>query len=168
MPLSAAQIAILRTELQTDPRGYGYNFTVRNDSDMAARINAKRDGTNPPTAPTADGGVAGGAIKFDNATVDTGAIRAAITKAAYDGLTTGDRAFLNWLTSAGNLTVGADLLQSLAGIPTTNGSIWSTGTRTAMNAAMESLLRRFGSRAEEKFGRGVSVTIDDVAMALNQ
>lgn len=165
--MTPAQIATLKTELQNDPRGYGYNAAARNDSAMAATINTARDGTNPPSNPTAAGGAANGQIKVNNQTADTGSVRAAITKAAYDGLTTGDRSWLNWFTGAGTFAVSADNLQTLAGVPTAAGSVWSTGTRTAMNAAMDALLRKNGSRAEELFGVGVAVTIADIGLALN-
>ena len=52
MPLTTAQLATLKTELQTDPRGYGYNSAARNDTDPVlalvpldrrATLVAKRD-----------------------------------------------------------------------------------------------------------------------------
>lgn len=169
MPLTTAQIAQLKTELQTDPRGYGYNAAVRNDTDMAEKINRVRDGAagNVPSNPTAAGGSTDGKIKIQAAAVDTGAMRAATTYAAYNGLTAGDRAFFNWLTGAGAISVNADNLQSLAGVPTATGSIWATADRAVMNAAMDLLLRPYGSRGAELFGRGVTVSIDDVGKALN-
>lgn len=167
MPLTTAQLAILKTELQTDPRGYGYNAAGRNDTAMAAIINTARDGTNAPTTPTADGGAADGSIRLILNTVDTSKVRAVVTQSAFDGLVTATRNYFTWLTGSNTITGNASLLQSLAGVPTANGSIWATGDRTAMNAAMDAVLRKFGSRAEEKFGQGVSVTIDDVGNALN-
>lgn len=167
MALTPAQLATLKTELQTDPRGYGYNASARNDSDMAARINVPRDGTNVPSNPTGDGGAANGVIKLNNRTVDTGLIRAAVTFDGYDGLVVASQSWFNWLTSGGNITVNAHLLQQLAGIPTATSSIWAAADRTAMNAAMEALMRKFGSRAEEKFGIGVVVTVTEVGNALN-
>lgn len=154
MGLSTTQLQTLKTELTNDPRGYGYaaDLAVGNDSGLVAKLDLARDGTN-----------GGPAIRMNNLTADTGAIRAAITKAAYDGLVTADRTWINWLTSAGLITVGPDNLQTLAGIPIATGSIWSTGTRVAMNAAMETILRRTGCRAEELFG--VIVTETDVIAA---
>jgi hypothetical protein len=162
MPLT---LVALKSELQNDPRGYEYNAVARNDSDMLTKINAKRDGTNAPSNPTAGGGSADGSIKINNVSVDTGTIRAAITKAAYDGLTTGDRSWLNWLSGSGSITVTTDLLQTLAGIPTSTGSVWAVSSRTAMNAAMDTLLRKFASRSEELFGQ--QVTLTDIGNALN-
>lgn len=167
MSLTPTQIAVLRTELQNDPRGYGYNSTARNDADMALRINTVRDGTNPPSSPTADGGVASGLIKINNPSVSTALIRSTVSLAAFGGLVTVNQAYLEWITNEGALSVNAALLQNLAGIPTANSAIWAAGDRVAMNAALEAIMRHNGSRAEEKFGAGVTVTIDDVSRALN-
>lgn len=163
--MPAFTLALLKTELTTDPRGYAYNAAGRNDSDILARVNAVRDGTNPGTTPTAGGGAANGIIQVNNATVDTAMIRAVVTQAAYDGLVTATRTWFNWLTGAGFITVNAGTLQSLAGIPTDTASIWATGQRTAMNAAMNGLMRKVTSRAVELWGR--DVTLDEVGIALN-
>lgn len=154
MPLAATQLAALKTELNTDPRTYGYaaDLASGNDSALVAKLNLPRDGTN-----------GGPVIKVNNPSVDTGRIRAAVTFAAFDGLVTASRQWFDWLTANGFISVNAHLLQSLAGIPTATGSIWAAGDRTAMNAAMEGLMRRNGSRAEELFG--VAVTDVDVAKA---
>ncbi len=165
--MTPAQLATLKSELQNDPRGYGYNAAVRNDTDIANRINARRDGTNPPSNPTAGGGNADGTIKLNLLSVDTGVIRATVSFAAFVGLVTSSQAWFQWLTSSGSITVNAALLQNLAGIPTAANSIWAAGDRTAMNAAMEGLMRRFASRAEELFGFGFSVSVNDVGAALN-
>jgi len=165
MPLSSTQLAALKTELLTDPKNYGYAgqlSPIRNDDKLTQIVNFVRNGVATPPA-----GNVGPSIKINNATVDTGVLRAATTYAAYNGLTTGDRAFFNWLTGAGSITVNDDNLQTLAGIPITSGSIWATGQRDAMNLAMEAILRRFASRAEELFGRGVVVTTSEVGTALN-
>ena len=58
MSLTAAQIATLKTELQTDPSQLGYNAAARNDTAMANEINFPRDGA---TA-CPDNGVVGSAI----------------------------------------------------------------------------------------------------------
>ena len=165
MPLTPSQLTTLKTEFTTDPRGYGYStyWTSGQDNVLADMIDTVRDGTNPPTNPTAAGGNADGHITVNYPSVDTGSIRAAVTFSAYQGLVTSTQSWLNWLTNSGNVAVNANVLQQLAGIPTANGSIWATADRTAMNAAMAALLRRFGSRAEELFGFGVVVTANDVS-----
>lgn len=174
MPLTPAQLSALKTEFTNDPRGYGYAqyWTTGYDGALNFLINAARDGVvrvitdvtiSLPTTPTGAGGSADGIIKINNASVDTGQIRAAVTFAAFDGLVTASRQWFDWLTANGFISVNAHLLQSLAGIPTATGSIWALADRTAMNAAMESLMRKFGSRAEELFGVGVVVSTDDVS-----
>lgn len=154
MPLTPTQLTALKAELTNDPRGYGYaaDLASGNDAGLVAKLNLPRDGTN-----------GGPLIKVKNASVETGLIRAAVTFAGYDGLVTASQAWFNWLTGGGSITVNDHLLQQLAGIPTATGSIWASADRTAMNAAMESLMRRIGSRSEELFG--VLVTDTDVAKA---
>lgn len=170
MPLT---LAALKTELTTDPRGYGYNAAARNDSDMMERINRKRDGGagNVPTTPLADGGVASGIIKLNNLTVDAGLIRASVTKAAYDGLAATERTWLNFFISNGTIVPKADNITALCGTPpgepTSSAAVWSAATRAVMNPAMEALMRKVASRAEEKFGIGVQVTLDEIGSALN-
>lgn len=155
MPLTPTQLQALKAELNTDPRSYGYAADIASGyiGGLVSRLNLARDGTN-----------GGPLIKLAVPTADTGVIRANISKAAYDGLTTGDRTWLNWFTSAGSVTVTADTIQMLAGVPTASGSVWSAATRTAMNAAMDAVLRYTGSRSQELFV--VQVTNDDVANAL--
>lgn len=48
MPLSPSQIAALKTELNTDPRAYGYaaDIAAGNQTAVAAKLNLKRTGTN--------------------------------------------------------------------------------------------------------------------------
>lgn len=108
MSLNPTQLQALKTELTTDPRSYGYaaDLASGNDAGLVNKLNLARTGSN-----------GGPLIRLNNAAVDTGAIRAAITKAAYDGLTTGDRTWMNWLTGAGTIVVNIDNLQTLAGIP---------------------------------------------------
>lgn len=152
--LSSAQLQTLKTEFTNDPNGYGYaaDIAVGNDSGLVAKLNLARTGSN-----------GGPQIRVNNVTVDTGAVRAATTKAAYDGLAATERTFINWLTGAGTIAVTADNLQTLAGIPTATSAVWSAGTRDAMNAAMELILRRNGSRAEQLIG--VQVVEADVIAA---
>lgn len=158
MGLSAAQLTALKAELVNDPRGYGYAPKIASGDIEGVRtiLHAVRDGTNTPPA-----------IKVNNTSVDTGKIRAAITFEAFDGLVTASQAWFNWLTANGTISVNDHLLQKLAGIPTATGAIWAVGDRTAMNAAMELLMRRFGHRAEELFGAGVTVTEGEIITAIN-
>lgn len=168
MPLSPAQLSILKNEFTVNPRGYPYEpwwSQTPWDGGLPQFINAVRDGTNPPTNPTAAGGNADGHIKLNQKIVDTGAVRAAVTFEGYDGLVTAEKSWFNWLTINGIITVNPHLLQKLAGIgaegPT--GAIWAAADRVAMNTALELLMRRFGSRSEELFGLGVAVSVNDVS-----
>lgn len=168
MPLTPAQLPALKTELTTDPRGYGYaaDITVGNVEALTRKLNLTRDGSTGtvPTNPTAGGGLASGIIRMNNESTDTGKIRAAVTFAGFNGLVTATQDWFVWLTSNGYVTVNAHLLQQLAGIPTATSAIWAAADRTAMNAAMESILRKFASRADELFA--TSVTEDNVSKAL--
>src|SRR5690242_9699909 len=108
--LTAAQIATLKTELQTDPRGYGYNAAARNDTDMASRINAVRDGSNPPASPSVNLGTGGlgeqanGSIYVRQLNVTGGSIFAVTVVADYTALPTNpsatqlstERRYLSW------------------------------------------------------------------------
>jgi hypothetical protein len=164
MPLTATQLVTLKTEFQTDPRGYGYagQMNPRNDDMLARLINFARDGVTVPPA-----GVAGQSIKINQATVNTGLIRGATTLGAFGGLNVDEKDWFSWLTANGEIPVNAETLQQLAGVPDSAGSMWLLADRPAMNAAMEAIMRKWGSRAEELFGRGTVVSIDDVGKALN-
>lgn len=157
--MNNAQLLILKNEFTNDPRGYGYAqfwTTTPFDGGLPPIINLVRDGTNT-----------GPAIKLNNPSVDTGKIRAAVTFQAFDGLVVAAQAWFEWLTANGFITVNDHLLQQLAGIPTAASAIWATADRVAMNAAMEALMRKFGSRAEELLGYGVVVTANDVSACRN-
>lgn len=154
-----AQLLILKNEFTNDPRGYGYAqfwSVTPFDGGLPPIINAARTGAD-----------IGPAIKLNNPSVDTGKIRASVTFAGFDGLVVAAQAWFEWLTANGFITVNDHLLQQLAGIPTASGSIWASADRVAMNAAMEALMRKFGSRAEELLGYGVVVTANDVSACRN-
>lgn len=84
MPLTPAQIAALKTELQNDPLALGYNAAVppRNDTLMADAINWPRDGVTP----CPDNGVVG---PHGNITGATQATPIVVTATAH-GRITGD------------------------------------------------------------------------------
>lgn len=163
--MTPAQIQALRTELTTDPRGYGYAAALRNDTDMATRINAVRDGTNPPATPTAAGGQASGVITVKRPTIprrellnaidirDLKASPTVLEGSVLESILQSDTITLLNDDGTNNLT-RQNLNRLLAD---TNGSQTRLGT----------IARRAASRAEELFGYGVAVTIDDVGRALN-
>ena len=145
----------LKDEFTNNPVSLPYPpFIPENDAANSEVIN-NHDGSNPRTV--------------NNDSVDTGEIRGNTTFDGFDGLTTAEQAWFEWLTVNGVIPVNAETLQQLAGIPTANGSIWAAAERTEMNAAMAALMQRQGSRAEEIADTlGVSfVTPSHVAAARN-
>lgn len=163
MPLTTAQLAQMRTELTTDPNGYDYNAAGRNDSDMAAKINAVRDGTN------------GAAIPVRRADVAVADVYAAVSVADYTALPgtptaaqlSAERRYLAWFS--GLAAMGRIRLLNDDGSDTpvvaNFKAMFAAGTGTLTRLA--ALASRSGSRAEQLFGSGVVVTIDDVGRALN-
>lgn len=131
----ALELQSLKDELTNNPIGMAYlALTAENDVANANAIN-NADGTNPRT--------------INNSTVDTGDIRGNTTFDGFDGLTTAEQAWFEWLTVNGVIPVNAETLEKLAGIPTANQAIWAAADRTAMNAAMTALMQFQGSRAQE-------------------
>lgn len=172
--MTSAQLAVLKTELQTDPRGYGYNAAVRNDTNMALIINTVRDGTNPPANPTADGGVASGKITLNRPDCAPSEILEAIDVRDLLDATT--------LTAAGvvNIPLTQSWLESITQFPsirlakddgtktqTRKNIDRITGNTNGSQTALNNVAVRSGSRAEEKFGFGFFVSVDDVSKSLN-
>lgn len=125
----------LKTELSTDPVSVGYlALDAANDVANAEIIN-NTSGDHQRT--------------INRETVDTGDIRGNVTYDGFDGLVTAEQAWFEWLTTNGVIPVTSDTLQKLAGIPTAAQSIWASGERTEMNAAMKALMQFIGSRAQE-------------------
>ena len=139
-----ADLAALKTEIETDPQGYGYD-PASTDAGVLQPINEIRD-----------------TITLNKDFVSPAEIKTATTYAAYDGLAIDEQEWLRWMT-VGNgeptLKTTPDLVARLSG----NGgsSIWAVADRTEMEAAMTAILTRAGSRAEELFGLNTSITRDD-------
>lgn len=149
----AIDLQALKTELTTDPVTMGYlALTGANDVANADIIN-NHDGTKNRTV--------------DNETVQASDIRSQTTFDAFSGLTAAEEEWLKWLTGGETVAVTADTKQNLAGLPTADGSKWAAGDRATMEARMQGLFQRQGSRAEEIADTlGVSfVTPSDVANA---
>jgi hypothetical protein len=164
-------VATLRTELASDPRGYGYAplVAVANDPALTDMLNAVRDGTNPPANPTAAGGAANGSITVKRIDCNPAEILEAIDvrDLATAGLPAGMSVPLaqSWLESVtqfarirlanddGTKTLTRRNIDRL--VASTNGS----------QARLDAVAVRLGSRAEELFGAGVVVTRDDVGSA---
>lgn len=164
MSLTATQIATLKTELTTDPRGYGYSAAQRNDQSMADKLNLIRDGSagTVPSNPTAAGGQASGIISEYRKDIAVREIIAAIAPADFAALTQLQCAKLSLQFAGTGMVIdatNANTRGSFAGI--------FSGMSAATTNAINALASRSGSRAEELFGVGVSVSIDDVGRALN-
>ncbi len=150
--------AALKTEIDTDPLGLGYKNSPtpgdwKGDQVIADLIN-NANGTTPRTV--------------NHANVDTGDIRSDVEFAWFDGLVIAEQSWLEWLTANGSIKVNAHMLQQLAGIPTATDSIWAAADRDAANAAMTSLMQFTGSRAQELWGEGRTVSAGDVGRAANE
>lgn len=148
----------LKDEIENDPLGIGYKNSPssgdwKGDQVIADLIN-NADGANPRT------------VNYEH--VDTGDIRSDVTFEGFDGLVAAEQAWLEWLTVNGVLKVNDHMLQKLAGIPIDNQSIWAAADRTPMNAAMTALMQFTGSRAEELWGEGRTISAGDVGRAFNE
>lgn len=155
----------LATEINTDPRSYGYaaHVAAGNDQAVAGLLNLARDGTN-----------GGPAVVIRRADIASREIMEAIRITDYTALPANpntsalsqERRALSWLESL----VNADRVRLLNDDGTNNPVMSNfadmfpagTGTRDRLVA----LAQRHGSRAEELFGRDAAVTADDVAKAL--
>lgn len=159
-------IAKLKTELTTDPRGYGYAGPISMGSDQSAAdiINTIRDGTNPPTSPTAVGGVASGLITVRRANIQaTELLEAVDTRDFVTNATTIQASWFESITQAltirllnddgSNTRVLTNLIRLLNN---------TNGTQTRLQA----VATRPGSRSEELFGTDQQVSTDQIAKAL--
>jgi hypothetical protein len=170
MPLTNGQLAILKTELQTDPRGYGYLASQRNDTAMAVKINAVRDGTNAGTTPTGDGGAANGIITIkrpdclpaeileaidvrDLLASPPGVVSIPLTQSWFESITQLSK--IRLANADGSKTLIRKNVDRI------------TGDTNLSQTRLDAVAVRNGSRAEEKFGVGVVVTDSDVSNALN-
>lgn len=165
--MTTAQTAALKSELQSDPRGYGY--ATQGDADVVKLLMLIRDGTpgTVPTNPAAAGGIASGIITVRRNDISGAEIIQATDPNADQQ--TGANApsallvnFFNACCSMRSLSfvdaVGADnaVLKNLRQCFTANSP-----SRTALNA----LSKRVGSRLEELFLAGFTVNDADVAAA---
>ncbi len=164
MALSAAQIAALKTELNTDPRGYGFaaDLASGNDSGLVAKLNLKRDGApgNVPANPTGAGGQASGIITVFRTDIPVKEVIASIAPVDYAALTQLQISKITLQFAGTGMIIdatNANTRGSFAGI----FSSMSAPTVAAVNA----LAQRVGSRAEELFGTGAVITDLDVTHA---
>lgn len=155
----------LRVEITTDVRGYGYGvpYLAGQDGLVADTLNRRRDGTNPPTVPTAGGGNASGAIFVRRADLDRREILEAIDVRDFiANANVLQASYFESVTQSDNIRLlkddGSDTLllgNIIRAVNNTNGS------QTRLRAAAI----RPGSRAEELWGRDTVISADDVSAA---
>lgn len=149
---TAFTLALLKTELTTDPGGLGY-VAARASGNVAALANL----INLPHSGSAADGVSYSVFRND---VVAKEVANAITAADFAALTALQLAQLQFLFLGGVVDFGtANVRQSFQAI----FSAASAGTK----AAIVALANRQGSRAEALWGVGVAVTVDQVVGALN-
>lgn len=144
-----ADLAELKAEATNDPDAIGYTVLTDGDTNkFLGEINTK------------------GGYTVEKPKISAAAVRSATTFDAYDGLLNPEQQWLQWLTGSNgfdeeNLDVNDEIKQKFAGIPTANQSIWATGERTEMNAAMSALINVPASRAEDLWGYNTTISRDD-------
>ena len=141
-----ADLAALKAEVNTDPDALGYDQSVTQDGVLDI-INLART-----------------AYTQQKEKVSAAAIRSGTSYDGYDGLAIDEQEWLRWMTGSNgfeeeNMPVTADLRARLTGDGGT--SIWAPADRTAMEAAMVAVFDRDGSRAEDLFGIGTTISRDD-------
>jgi hypothetical protein len=159
-------LAKLKTELTTDPRGYGYatSISLGDDQGAADLINTIRDGSNPPATPTAAGGVASGLITVRRSNIlSTELLEAIDTRDFVTNATTIQASWFESITQAPMIRLMNDdgtntrVLTNLVRLLNN-----TNGTQTRLTA----VATRPGSRSEELFGTDQVVSADQVAHAL--
>lgn len=167
----ATDRAKLRNEINTDPRGYGYATDLESGyiGGVTNRLSALRDGSNPPSNPTAAGGAADGKITIRKPTVVRFDILEAIDI----------RDFQSNPNAVGNITLAASWFESTTQADTVrlandDGSKTQTrknldrlvGNTNLSQDRLDAVSIKNGSRVEELFGFGSVVTSLNVSDAL--
>ena len=146
----------LKSELQTDPAALGYAplLAAGAQNQLAAVLNFLRDGT---TACPVNN-VVGAAISVNRGTIETQELVEAVVQSEMPT----NAAQRDWLlmVCAGNRVRVDTGSTARAGLL----AIFAAGTTTRAN--LTTVASRTGSRAEQLFGAGTSVTDSDVARAL--
>lgn len=158
--------AALKTELQTDPRGYGYAALTGDYTNTAVALNRVRDGSagTVPATPTGAGGLASGVVTVKRIDINASEVLEAVDRA--DFVATPNALLCSYFESATQQQKlrlvaedGSDtrILSNLKGCFTN-----STPSRTRLNT----IALRSGSRAEELFGTGTNIDVSDIERAL--
>lgn len=159
----------LKSELNQDPRGYGYAALIQSGSDagLADALNLIRDGSaaRVPTTPTAAGGQANGVITVSRTDVTAQEVRLAVDVAEF---VSGPNALLAGYFES--VTQSSERMQLKNPDATRTDTRQMTNLKTCFsnNAStrtrLDALAIRSGSRAEELFG--VDTTIDVMAVSI--
>jgi hypothetical protein len=183
MPVDYAR---LQTELTTDPRGYGFRQHIivaeggtnaglaTNNSVLTTMMNLSRDGSNPPSNPTADGGQADGRIPIRREQISSQEVWEAINMADMTVLPATpteaqlslERRNLAWLSGLAAIPQVRLLNDDGSNTPviTNLSTIFPSGTPT--RDRLIAISTRYGSRAEELFGKATVLTHTDISTAL--
>ena len=139
-------LAALKSEVNTDPQGYGYVPESTYDGVLDI-INLKRDG-----------------IVVSNPTINASDIKAGMYFNAYNNLSIDEQEWIRWMTIADVIQVTQDFRDRMTGVlggSVTGDSIWAAADDDVMEPLMLALIDVDGSRAEELFGQGTSISRDD-------
>lgn len=158
----------LKTELLNDPAGLGYApfVEIRNDTALAEVVNFARNGV--AACPT--NGVVGSAVTINRPDCDPSEILEAIDVRDFEASPAGvvnlalTQSWLESITQFARVRLAKDdgsktkVRQNIDRLVSN-----VNGSQSRLNVVAV----RFGSRAEQLFGAGVSVTVSDVSSALN-
>ena len=161
MPLSATQLTTIRTEIQLDPRGYGYAALVTggNYQGIADTLNTIRDGTNPPANPTATGGAANGQITINRGYITTQELVEAIVQSEMPT----NASQRDWLI----MVAQGDRVRVDTGSTARTGLLAIFGATTTTRTNLTAAAQRNGTRAEELLGANMVPGWPDVLAALS-
>lgn len=154
MPVNLPQ---LKTELQNDPASLGYAALIAlgDHTGLAAVLNFRRDGSTPSPV----NGVVGTAITVFRNDIAPKEIVNAIAAADFAA------AQQIQISKLQILFQGAPIDATLANVRANFQGIFTSASATTTNA-LAALAQRNGSRCEQLFGTGTTVTQNDVANVL--
>ncbi len=160
MPLKAAQLLLLKTEITTDPRGLGLAVLGGNGSVGAVteRLNTRYPDVTAWNA---------GAVQADYTVLEDAAntdlLRSAIHPTDYGTLTVDQRAYFDFVTECGTLKVQP---YHRTWVQATISNVAIGGVPQNSRKRVLDILDRDGSRAEVLFGAGVVVAELEIIAAL--
>ena len=145
-----ADLLALKNEVNTDPNAYGY---VPEDTNLVLDILSLKRAE----------------ITVSKPKISPALIRAAVYLNAYDNLLADRQEWLRWITGSGgfedeSLVITQDLRDRFTGAlggSQTGDSIWAAADDDVMEPIMLALIDIDGSRAEELFGFGTTISRDD-------